>query len=100
MQTDTTLTPEYEAELESFLADGGTIAMLKDISGDTLEQLYALAFGQYQSGKWQDAHKISRPSACWITTSRVTSSGSVPAVRRWVSTKRQFRATASAPCSI
>ncbi|WP_421224627.1 SycD/LcrH family type III secretion system chaperone [Aeromonas jandaei] len=58
MQTDITLTPEYEAELESFLADGGTIAMLKDISGDTLEQLYALAFGQYQSGKWQDAHKI------------------------------------------
>ncbi|MGL4249416.1 MAG: SycD/LcrH family type III secretion system chaperone [Aeromonas sp.] len=58
MQTDTTLTPEHEAELEAFLADGGTLAMLKDISGDTLEQLYALAFGQYQAGKWQEAHKI------------------------------------------
>ncbi|MFM5688086.1 CesD/SycD/LcrH family type III secretion system chaperone, partial [Aeromonas caviae] len=27
MQTDTTLTSEYEAELEAFMADGGTLAM-------------------------------------------------------------------------
>ncbi|OCA60720.1 CesD/SycD/LcrH family type III secretion system chaperone [Aeromonas piscicola] len=58
MQTDTTLTPEYDAELEAFMADGGTLAMLQDISSDTLEQLYSLAFGQYQAGKWEDAHKI------------------------------------------
>ena len=29
MQTHSTLTPEHEAELEAFLADGGTLAMLQ-----------------------------------------------------------------------
>ncbi|NHB90847.1 SycD/LcrH family type III secretion system chaperone [Photorhabdus cinerea] len=53
-----TTSDQYAQELEAFLHDGGTLAMLKDVSSDTLEQLYSLAFNQYQSGKWQDANKI------------------------------------------
>lgn len=45
-------------ELEQFFSDGGTLGMLNDMSSDTLEQIYALAFTQYQAGKWQDAHKL------------------------------------------
>lgn len=47
-----------EKDLESFLEDGGTLAMLKDISKDNLEQLYSLAFNHYRSGKWNDAHTV------------------------------------------
>lgn len=32
--------------------------MLRGLSEDTLEQLYALGFNQYQAGKWDDAQKI------------------------------------------
>lgn len=53
-----TTAPDSERELEAFLNDGGTLAMLRDISGDQLEQLYSLGFNQYQSGKWEEAHKI------------------------------------------
>ncbi|CAJ1878787.1 hypothetical protein PEKONANI_03293 [Aeromonas jandaei] len=49
---------ELEHALESFLEDGGTLAMLRNISNDTLEQMYALGFSQYHSGKYDDAQKI------------------------------------------
>ena len=49
---------ELEQELESFLKDGGTLAMMRNISSDTLEQMYALGFSQYQSGKYEEAQKI------------------------------------------
>ncbi|WP_418382032.1 hypothetical protein [Yersinia enterocolitica] len=49
MQQETTDTQEYQLAMESFLKGGGTIAMLNEISSDTLEQLYSLAFNQYQS---------------------------------------------------
>ncbi len=58
MQQETTDTQEYQLAMESFLKGGGTIAMLNEISSDTLEQLYSLAFNQYQSGKYEDAHKV------------------------------------------
>lgn len=49
---------EADNALDMFLSDGGTLAMLKSISGDSLEQLYSLAFNHYQVGKWEEAHKI------------------------------------------
>ena len=49
---------ELEQALESFLKDGGTLAMMRNISSDTLEQMYALGFSQYQSGKYEEAQKI------------------------------------------
>jgi type III secretion system low calcium response chaperone LcrH/SycD len=59
MSSQHTATAEdSERELEVFLNDGGTLAMLRDISGDQLEQLYSLGFNQYQSGKWEEAHKV------------------------------------------
>ncbi|GLX89428.1 MULTISPECIES: SycD/LcrH family type III secretion system chaperone [Pseudomonas] len=47
-----------EQEMEAFLRDGGTLAMLRDVSADSLEQLYSLAFNDYQAGKWETAHKV------------------------------------------
>lgn len=58
MSSQHTATADSERELEVFLNDGGTLAMLRDISGDQLEQLYSLGFNQYQSGKWEEAHKV------------------------------------------
>lgn len=49
---------DQQQALEAFLRDGGTLAMLRGLSEDTLEQLYALGFNQYQAGKWDDAQKI------------------------------------------
>ena len=47
-----------EQALEAFMQDGGTLAMLNEVSSDTLEQLYALGFNQYDAGKYEEAHKI------------------------------------------
>ena len=47
-----------EQEIESFLTSGGTLAMLKEISADELEQFYTLAYNLYQSGKQQDAMAV------------------------------------------
>lgn len=47
-----------EQALEAFMQDGGTLAMLNEVSSDTLEQLYALGFSQYDAGKYDEAHKI------------------------------------------
>jgi len=59
MSSQHTATAEdSERELEAFLSDGGTLAMLRDISSDQLEQLYSLGFNQYQAGKWEEAHKV------------------------------------------
>ena len=47
-----------EQALEAFMQDGGTLAMLNEVSSDTLEQLYALGFNQYDASKYEEAHKI------------------------------------------
>lgn len=47
-----------ENALEAFLRDGGTLAMLKDISQESLEQIYSLAFNHFQVGKWNEAHTV------------------------------------------
>ncbi len=58
MQQGVVSTQASADELEQFLQDGGTLGMLNDISPDMLEQLYALAYEQYQAGKWQEAQKL------------------------------------------
>lgn len=49
---------QIDQALEAFIKDGGTLAMLNDVSSDTLEQLYALGFNHYGAGKHEEAHKI------------------------------------------
>ncbi len=49
---------ELSNELAHFLRDGGTFGMLNNISAESLEQLYALAFARHQAGKWDEAHKL------------------------------------------
>lgn len=50
-----TLQDDIELAIEAFMNQGGTLSMLKGISNEELEQLYALAHGYYQSGKFQEA---------------------------------------------
>jgi type III secretion system low calcium response chaperone LcrH/SycD len=52
------MTQVNEQAVEAFLQDGGTLAMLNEVSTDTLEQLYTLGFNQYHAGKHDEAHKI------------------------------------------
>lgn len=52
------MTQVDEQAVEAFLQDGGTLAMLNEVSSDTLEQLYTLGFNQYRAGKYDEAHKI------------------------------------------
>ncbi|MGY3852637.1 SycD/LcrH family type III secretion system chaperone [Aeromonas aquatilis] len=47
-----------EKALEAFIEEGGTLAMLNQVSSDTLEQLYTFGFNQYDAGKYDEAHKI------------------------------------------
>lgn len=49
---------DVDQALESFLAEGGTLAMLKGIATPELEQLYLMAYGNYQSGKFEAAHGV------------------------------------------
>lgn len=64
-EKDNAVSEAYEQALGAFLEEGGTLAMLKEISSDSLEQLYAFGFNQYQSGKWDDAHKVFQ-SLCML----------------------------------
>ena len=48
----------YEDELLSFIEDGGTMAMLRNIPDDAVEQMYAVAFNYFESAKYEQAHKI------------------------------------------
>lgn len=48
----------YEDELLSFLEDGGTMSMLRDIPSDAIEQMYAVAYNYFESAKYEQAHKI------------------------------------------
>lgn len=47
-----------ENAINDFLVDGGTLAMLKSISVDDLEQIYLLAYNLYQSEKHEDAQSL------------------------------------------
>ncbi|MNJ27356.1 Chaperone protein SicA [compost metagenome] len=49
---------DVDLALESFLAEGGTFAMLKGVSAEELEQLYTMAYGYYQSGKLEEAQTV------------------------------------------
>lgn len=43
---------------EKFLQEGGTLAMLKGVSQQSLEQIYSIAFNHFQAEKWNEAHTI------------------------------------------
>lgn len=47
-----------ESELNKFISEGGSLAMLKNISGDELEKIYAVACDFYESGKYPDAESL------------------------------------------
>ena len=57
--------------------------MLRGLSEDTLEQLYALGFNQYQAGKWDDAQKIFQ-ALCMLDhyDARCSRPGRLPPVPR------------------
>jgi len=46
------------AAAESLLKDGATMKELKGISNEELEAVYSLAFGYYQTGRYDDALKL------------------------------------------
>ncbi|WP_217273963.1 SycD/LcrH family type III secretion system chaperone [Shewanella sp. VB17] len=48
----------YEDELLSFIEDGGTMGMLRNVPDDAIEQMYAVAFNYFESAKYDQAHKI------------------------------------------
>lgn len=43
---------------ESFIKDGTTLKEFKGISNDELEAVYSLAFGYYQTGRYEEAAKL------------------------------------------
>ncbi|GAA0337879.1 SycD/LcrH family type III secretion system chaperone [Morganella psychrotolerans] len=47
-----------ETELNDFISEGGSLAMLKNISEAELEKIYAVAYDFYESGKYQDAESL------------------------------------------
>ena len=46
------------AAAKAFLEDGATMKELKGISNEELEAVYSLAFGYYQTGRYDDAQKL------------------------------------------
>lgn len=48
---------DYEV-MERFLMEGGTFAMLHEVSESQLESLYSLAFSHYQSGRFNEAQAL------------------------------------------
>ncbi len=87
---------DQQQALEAFLRDGGTLAMLRGLSEDTLEQLYALGFNQYQAGKWDDAQKIFQALCMLDHYDARYFSAWAPAASPSVSMSRPCRATATA----
>ncbi len=47
-----------EAEVNKFISEGGSLAMLKNITEDELEKIYAVACDFYESGKYHDAESL------------------------------------------
>ncbi len=43
---------------DAFIKDNATLKEIKGISNEELEAVYALAFGYYQTGRWDDAGKL------------------------------------------
>lgn len=44
--------------VKTLLEKGSTLKQLKGVTNDELEAVYALAFGYYQTGKYDEAHKL------------------------------------------
>ncbi len=44
--------------INAIIKDGATLKQLKGVTNDELEAVYSLAFGYYQTGKYEDADKL------------------------------------------
>ncbi|MCX4024667.1 SycD/LcrH family type III secretion system chaperone [Endozoicomonas sp. SM1973] len=51
-------TPATPEDLLDFFASGGAIRDLRAISDESIEAMYSMAYSLYESGKYQDAHKV------------------------------------------
>ena len=49
---------QIEQAAKAFIEDGATLKELKGISSAELEAVYSLAFGYYQTGKYDEAFKL------------------------------------------
>lgn len=49
---------QIEQAAKAFIEDGATLKELKGISNAELEAVYSLAFGYYQTGKYDEAFKL------------------------------------------
>ncbi|WP_211826479.1 SycD/LcrH family type III secretion system chaperone [Kistimonas asteriae] len=49
---------DYEGMLSDFLSRGGTFKDLKDMSEDSMEAIYSVAYNLYEGGKYDDAIKV------------------------------------------
>ena len=54
-QTDS---DELEAMMIEFFGKGGTFKELKDMSDDSMEAIYSVAYNLYQGGKYEEAQKV------------------------------------------
>ncbi|MCQ2397179.1 MAG: SycD/LcrH family type III secretion system chaperone [Lentisphaeria bacterium] len=54
------LTPEMIEEATKHFMDMGTVRELKGLSDEEMESIYSVAFGYYNTGRYDDAEKIFR----------------------------------------
>ena len=65
--------------LADYFSRGGTFKELKNLSEDSMEAIYSVAFNLYQGGRYDEAKRSSSFSVFTITTTRNTSWGWAPA---------------------
>ena len=51
-------TAKIAENVKALIQDQATLKQLKGVTNDELEAVYSLAFGYYQTGKYEDAHKL------------------------------------------
>ena len=51
-------TAKIAENVKTFIQDQATLKQLKGVTNDELEAVYSLAFGYYQTGKYEDAGKL------------------------------------------
>lgn len=51
-------TAKIAENVKTLIQDQATLKQLKGVTNDELESVYSLAFGYYQTGKFEEAHKL------------------------------------------
>ena len=51
-------TAKIAENVKTLIQDQATLKQLKGVTNDELEAIYSLAFGYYQTGKYEEAHKL------------------------------------------